>query len=143
MDISLLATVLSVIVALSAIYLSQRNFKKTIERAAQQEAIEISTRMAILETKVDVVWKGVAFDLAQVLHQPHAAYAERDSLLEKLLAEDIKSSELLRLRDILKDTIGGTEDEGNYGEKVAASLLMRIIESTLISSPDTSLLGQG
>lgn len=142
MSSSTLIEVLSVAVAVVAIYISQKNFEKTLERNAQREAQEMSNRMAILETKVEVVWKGVAFDLATVLHQPHAQYAERDTLLEKLLADEITAEELLRLRDLLKEAIGSQEDSGNYGEKVAASLLMRIIESTLIASPNTPLTGK-
>jgi len=132
---------IAVFVAVIGLFLTQKNFSTTLNKTLEKESREISNRIVALETKVDVVWKGVAFDLATVLHQPHPEYAERDDLLEKLLSDDIKAQELLRLRDILKDTVGTVHDEGNYGERVAASMLMRIIESTLISSPDTPLTG--
>lgn len=132
---------LAVLVAVAGIFFTQKNFSETMQKEIQKNSENIASRISILETKVEVVWKGVAFDLAQVLHQPHPEYAERDDLLEKLLSDEISSTELLRLRDILKNTVGSIHDEGNYGERVAASMLMRIIESTLISEPNTPLTG--
>jgi hypothetical protein len=47
----------------------------------------LTDRTVALETKVDVFWKNVALNLAQILHSPNPARAHVDALLEKLMAE--------------------------------------------------------
>lgn len=131
---------LAVIVAIISIYFSQRNFSKTVQENMKRHSEEVSNRIVALEVKIDVFWRGVAFDQAKILHQPHPKWARRDALLEKLLSQEITNEELVELREMLQDAVGEVHDVGNEGQRVAASILLRIIEANLPDPNSNPLL---
>ena len=47
----------------------------TLARARRSDTTALAERLARLETKVDVFWRGVSFDAARLLHSPHPEFA--------------------------------------------------------------------
>lgn len=90
----------------------------------------IESRMAILETKVDVFWKQIAMDAAKILHQPDPRRARVDALLEAFMEDALSPQEELELRKILlkiRNWEPGQELEFpiSDGEQAVAALLLR------------------
>lgn len=90
----------------------------------------LSDRMARLEVTVDIYTRAVAFDAAKALHSPHIEMSRRDYLLERLLASEISPAEQGELYRMLYGSAFGPFTEGlPAGERVAASLVLRLLES--------------
>lgn len=80
-----------------------------------------------LETKMEVFWRNVSFDAARNLHTPHPHNERRDYLLEQYMDEKISRSELVELIQML-DKLVKDDNNRDFGERQAASLLLRTIE---------------
>lgn len=111
-------------------YAQLRAAGRTEARARELERQEADARITRIETKVDLLWEGVKRDLAAILHHPLPEYAERDRLIELFLSGEINEKQLVRFRELLRATVGDIHTvNDNPGERVAASMLLRLIES--------------
>lgn len=131
MTASILIEIISVLIALVAFYATQRNFSENVKRDVNKNSEQVNTRLSVLETKIELYWRNIALDQARILHMPHPEFARRDELLERLLSGEITLNELHELQEMLKAAIGGIHDSGDDGQRVAASILLRVIETTM------------
>lgn len=107
---------------------------RTEARGLRSEVTAQDSRLAILESKMDVFWRNVAFDVSKILHSPHPGWEELDALLEKFQARDITDLEMADLETQLRDMVEGrwVPTEVTRADQVAASLLLRAIEQTRV-----------
>jgi hypothetical protein len=91
-----------------------------------QGVVKNRERMAVMETKMEIFWRGVAYDNARILHTPHPENKRRDEILEKFVDQTITIDELKELVDLLHKIIENKNRE--FGERTAASNLLRAIE---------------
>lgn len=91
-------------------------------------------RVAVLESKMEVFWKNVAFDVSKILHSPHSGWENLDLLLEKFRARNITAAEMADLETQLRDMVEGRWEPASVtrADQVAASLLLRAIEQTRV-----------
>ena len=89
-------------------------------------------RVSILESKMEVFWRNVAFDVSKILHSPHEGWEGLDALLEKFQAREISPPEMADLETQLRDMVEGrwVPAAVTRADQVAASLLLRAIEQT-------------
>lgn len=104
---------------------------------AQESAID--SRTSLLESKMEVFWRNVAFDVSKILHSPHAGWEDLDALLEKFRAASdggppLSSGEMADLETQLRDMVEGrwVPADVTRADQVAASLLLRAIEQTRV-----------
>lgn len=81
-----------------------------------------------VDVKIGIFWQGVKYDAmsaAKILHQPHAAAAEMDALIDKYLTGHLKSAELKRFIGLLE----ATRDDANGTEvrRLAAAQMLRAL----------------
>ena len=92
----------------------------------------ILDRLAVIETKIDVYWRNVAMNAAQILHSPHPERAHVDALLEAFQAGTLDKKGHAELMGILKRVAEyepGGEDLGfpiHPGEQFAAVAILSI-----------------
>ncbi len=93
------------------------------------------SRLGVLETKIDVFWRNVAFDAARILHQPHASRQELDDLLDEFQAGTITADRTAALKSML-ETIRDYKPEGEDlgfpvfpGDQIAAVIILRVMEN--------------
>lgn len=98
------------------------------------EIAALASRTTLLESKMEVFWRNVAFDVSKILHSPHAGWEDLDALLEKFRDQAITSSEMAAMEEHLRDIVDGRWEPGNVtrADQVAASLLLRAIEQTRV-----------
>lgn len=103
-------------------------------RGLRSEVTAHDSRVSILESKMDVFWRNVAFDVSKILHSPHPGWGDLDALLEKFQAQDITAPEMASLEDQLRDMVEGRWEPADVtrADQVAASLLLRAIEQTRV-----------
>jgi hypothetical protein len=94
---------------------------------------DMASRVAVLDTKMEVFWRSVALDAAKILHSPNPARRHVDELLEELMAGTISDARKSELRGILERVrdyhAGDRTDFPIYpGERVAAAILLRTME---------------
>lgn len=108
----------------------QKQFQANLSRTMQAESASVQARLSVVETKIDLFWRGLAADAAAILHKPHPEFARRDTLLELFLSGEISLLELDELRNMLLEVIR-TERLRNpdSGERLAASIIVRMIEA--------------
>lgn len=136
MNLGVLVEVISVIVGVIAIYVTQKNFAQSVRTEQHKNSEQISNRITALEVKISVFWDALMASQIKILHHPSATFARRDLLLEKLLSGEISLNELSELQTMLKSAIGGLHDEAP-GEAVAASILLSLIEArTPLATPE-------
>jgi hypothetical protein len=101
-------------------------------RGLRSEVAAQTSRVAILESKMDVFWKNVAFDVSKILHSPHPGWEELDALLDKFRAARITVPEMTSLTEQLHEMVDDRWPGApvSRADKVAASLLLRAIEQT-------------
>jgi hypothetical protein len=97
------------------------------------QVTEILSKVAVLDTKMEVFWKNVALDAARILHSPHPERAHVDALLEALMDGTITAKGREDLRQVLRymrDYHPGDPSEFPIypGEQVAAVILLRSME---------------
>lgn len=92
------------------------------------------TRMAVLETKVDLMWVNLQKDMARIIHSPDPRRAHVDNLMNKIIDEQpFTPAEEDEMRDILKQIMMWEpgQDIGfpvNPGEQVVAAFLLRSLD---------------
>jgi hypothetical protein len=98
----------------------------------REDVRAVREKVSVLESKMDVFWKGVAVDVASVLHSPHPSWGDLDILLDRFRNDTITEPEMTRLAGMLQEV-----KDGAYGgaaisraDQVAASLMLRAIEVT-------------
>jgi hypothetical protein len=98
----------------------------------REDVRSVREKVSVLESKMDVFWKGVAIDVASVLHSPHPSWGDLDLLLDRFRNDTITDPEMTRLAGMLQEV-----KDGAYGgvpisraDQVAASLMLRAIEVT-------------
>lgn len=103
-------------------------------RGLRSEVTAQESRVAILESKMDVFWRNVAFDVSKILHSPHPGWEDLDVLLEKFQVRAITAAEMADLETQLRDMVEGRWEpaEVTRADQVAASLLLRAIEQTRV-----------
>lgn len=103
-------------------------------RGLRSEMTAQDSRVSILESKMEVFWRNVAFDVSKILHSPHPGWENLDALLEKFRDEAITATEMADLETQLRDMVEGrwTPAEVTRADQVAASLLLRAIEQTRV-----------
>lgn len=95
----------------------------------------ILDRLAVIETKIDVYWRNVAMNAAQILHSPHPDRAHVDALLEAFQADTLDEKGHAELMGILKRVAEyepGGEELGfpiHPGEQFAAVAILSIEEA--------------
>lgn len=94
-------------------------------RARTTDVVKVAERLVVLETKIDVFWRGVSLDAAKLLHSPHEKWAERDILLERFIAGTLTMDEAAKLATMLDDILA--DDDGDPAEVMAASLVRRYL----------------
>ncbi len=99
------------------------DLQKLLDKTADRLDTVIS-RTGVLETKIDVFWKNVAFDAARILHSPHTP--ELDVLLEKLGRDELIPVETARLIEMLAEV--SDDRSAPSGNRIAAVIILRIIE---------------
>jgi len=85
----------------------------------------LEVRQAENDVKMAIFWKGVSFDAAKILHQPHPDAHVMDSLIDKYLAEQLSGEDLKSLIHLLEVT----RDKADLpdGRRLAASQMLRAI----------------
>ena len=111
-------SVASVLVAIIALVISAVRRRET-------DTTALAERLARLETKVDVFWRGVSFDAARMLHSPHPQFAERDRLLEKFLAETLTGPDAAKLGRMMSAVLD--DHASDPGQRMAASVVLRYL----------------
>lgn len=103
-------------------------------RGLRSEVTAQDSRVSVLESKMEVFWRNVAFDVSKILHSPHSGWEELDVLLEKFRDQQISSAEMASLETQLRDIVEGrwAPAEVTRADQVAASLLLRAIEQTRV-----------
>jgi PAS domain S-box-containing protein len=135
---SLFVALISVTVAVLA-FLSSRSkdvaasLVKVVGDIVAESIAPVNSRLSVLETKIDVFWRNVAFDAAQILHSPHVRRARVDALLEKFQLSYLTGEESAELLHLLAVIRGGYEPEDSsipvaLGERFAAGVIERVIE---------------
>lgn len=101
-------------------------------RGVRSEVTAQGSRVSILESKMEVFWRNVAFDVSKILHSPHEGWENLDALLEKFRAVTISALEMADLETQLRDMVEGRWEPAavTRADQVAASLLLRAIEQT-------------
>lgn len=108
----------------------------------KEEQGENKTRVAVLETQVDLLWKNLQKDMAKLLHSPDPRRAHVDYLMDKLIDDvPLTPQEENELRDILKQImhyeVGISPDLGfpvHPGEQMQAAFLLRSLDYVPIRS---------
>lgn len=105
---------------------------RTEVRGLRSEVTAQDSRISILESKMEVFWRNVAFDVSKILHSPHEGWEDLDALLEKFQAREISPPEMASLETQLRDMVEGRWEPAavTRADQVAASLLLRAIEQT-------------
>jgi hypothetical protein len=100
----------------------------------RSEVTAQEARVSILESKMEVFWRNVAFDVSKILHSPHPGWESLDALLEKFQGQAISVTEMADLETQLRDMVEGRWEpaEVTRADQVAASLLLRAIEQTRV-----------
>lgn len=103
-------------------------------RGLRSEATARDSRVSILESKMEVFWRNVAFDVSKILHSPHPGWENLDVLLEKFQNRAISAAEMADLETQLRDIVEGRWSPAGVtrADQVAASLLLRAIEQTRV-----------
>lgn len=94
------------------------------------------TRVAVLETQVNLLWANLQKDIARIMHSPDPRRAHVDYFMDKLIdGEPLTSGEETELRDILTKIMhyepGVSPDLGfpvHPGEQMQAAFLLRSLD---------------
>lgn len=102
---------------------------EVMEAAVAEQLHPFDTRLTVIETKMDVFWKGVALDAAKMLHHPEPSRYHVDELLDKFIngsLSDEESEELRGYLETIRDWEPGQAAPFRIfqGEQVAASILL-------------------
>jgi RNase H-fold protein (predicted Holliday junction resolvase) len=97
----------------------------TAARSRRADTAALAERLARLETKVDVFWRGVSFDAARLLHSPHPKFARRDHLLEQFMAERLTGVEARELTKLMSEVL--KDNRSDPGQRMAASVVLRYL----------------
>lgn len=92
------------------------------------------TRMAVLETKIEVYWRTVMGNGIDVIHSPDPGRAHVDDLLEKLRNGAITKDELMQLKHLLRQIRNWEPGQPSdfpikQGEQFAAGGVLAAIEA--------------
>lgn len=140
-----IASVAAVAMAYVAFRYSAKKDKNLDGVAAIQDMIEkqmspigvalgkADTRMAVLETKVDMLWVNLQKDMAKGIHSPDPRRAHIDYLMDKIIQEEpMSQAEIDETKRILHTMIeyeaGHSPDPGfpiKDGDQVFAAFLLR------------------
>ena len=97
--------------------------------AIRHDLNTVQERIAVIESKIDVFWKNVAYDVSQILHSPHAGWERLDSLLEQFRDRTITPAGMEDLMRNLRVMVAGEwESPVSRADQVAATLLLHAIE---------------
>lgn len=142
--VSLVITVISVGIAVMA-FLSSRgkdtaaSLAKTVSDIVSEAIAPVNGRLGVLETKIDVFWRNVAFDAAKILHSPHDSRTDLDELIEafegsrlSILQESQLRLKLLELRDGLVGEIMDGQPT-LAGDRIAAAIIIRVLDQEALS----------
>lgn len=95
-----------------------------LARRRGEDTAGLADRLARLEVKVEVFWRGVAFDAARLLHSPHPQWERRDQLLEAFMSDRLSLEDAPELRRLMRDVV---ESAGDDGQRMAASVVLRYL----------------
>jgi hypothetical protein len=129
MNIADIGAVGSMLVAVIALEVDRRRALRQSRNQLDEKLNTVGNRITALEVKIEVFWTGLMKDAAMILHHPLPEYARRDDLLEKLLAGELTKTEETELRSMLTHTIGTPKTVGDQGEQLAASILLRLLDT--------------
>lgn len=122
---------------------STSNLTERIVMIVHEGIAPINDRLSILETKIDVFWRNVAFDAAKILHSPHISRKELDGLLEAFHKQDaMTESQIvdlgLKLTEI-RDSITGQVMDGQptlAGDRMAAAIILQVMDQRDLAVQD-------
>jgi hypothetical protein len=146
--IGALASAVAVIVSVIAYrYTASRDVRKddaeTIKLVINQSLAPVmdkihdsGEKIAVLETKMDMLWAQLQKDMARIMHSPEPSRAHIDALMDKIIDNvPLTSDEELELRSILHDIMlyepGHSPDLGfpvKNGEQILAAFLLRSLD---------------
>lgn len=96
----------------------------------------IDTRLTVMETKVDLVWRNITLNSVAVLHHPEPSRARVDYLLDCLASGTITTDEMEELRGYLEIIMKW--EEGNaapfkifQGEQSAAAIVLSTMDHVI------------
>ncbi len=84
-------------------------------------------RLDVLEAKIDVFWRNVAYDAARILHSPHPDRAELDTLLEAFQENKLDPSGMKNLIRKLEEVKQNRNGKFTNGDRMAAIVLLNVI----------------
>ena len=85
-------------------------------------------RLDVLEAKIDVFWRNVAYDAARILHSPHPDRAELDTLLEAFQENKLDPSGMEKLVRKLEEVKQNRNGKFLNGDRMAAIVLLNVID---------------
>lgn len=117
----------------------KREINQTVKDAIDEKIEPLLTRMAVVESKVDVFWKDVSYGSAKSLHHPEPTRQRLDELLDAfmqgILTEE-SEEELRGYLQVIRDWHAG--DQAPFmiypGEQVAAAILLSTMGHVLDSA---------
>lgn len=114
-----------VVFALLSLMISASALLYGMTRQRRRDSTSIEGRLTALETKVDVFWRALAVDAAQILHSPDPEKARQDDLLDQFMAGGLRGAEMLELVQLLEEI--REDHDALAGERLAASVVLQAI----------------
>jgi hypothetical protein len=107
--------------------------KEIIDLSLATALTPVVERLTVVETKIDVFWRSVAMNQANILHQPHPDRAHIDILLEAWKSGGLTPTQDVQLKHylhLIRDYEPGT-DVGfpvRDGEQTAAGMFLATMD---------------
>lgn len=133
MNVELIAA----LVGIASAFLGGLQFLLSRRQAGLQKLVDtslvpVTTRLAVIEAKLDVFWRNVALDAARILHHPEPTRARVDELLDRFtggILDDRGAAELRGYLETIRDWEPGKDAPFTIiqGEQPAAVMLLHTL----------------
>lgn len=154
-NIYFLSALVAVVLACISLYQLYRNSNRntiqeivagTFHKIMEETIDPLKERVSIVETKMEVFWKEIAWDMAKVLHHPEASRQRVDELLDVLMSDSMTEcdqTELTGYLETIRDWEPGRAAPFRIfpGEQVAAAILLhtlKYMKAGIDGGPDAS-----
>lgn len=140
---SIILLVIGVVLTAVIGWLFRTSSAKNLRMAELEKTVsELTTALAISDTKLTPMWLKVQKQLIEDLHHPHENAEEMDKLLDVLSAQDVDLThdETIRMRELLrrrKNDMSVSEHE-----RASATIMAVVMDKVLIESqaPEEELI---
>lgn len=129
--------IIAALVAIASAFLGGLQYLLTRRQTGLQGLIDtslvpVTTRLTVIEAKLDVFWRNVALDAAKILHHPEATRARVDELLDRFTGgslDDTGAAELRGYLETIRDWEPGSPAPFTIiqGEQPAAVMLLHTL----------------